>query len=92
MGQVDGLFLGLPAAKQQLNTGKLNILAITSPERSSIAPPNFELCLSLACWILNLSHGLDYLLLRKPPVRSVNQVHHSTCKNIKQSRIKSKII
>jgi tripartite-type tricarboxylate transporter receptor subunit TctC len=37
-GQVDASFVGLAAANQQVGSGKLSILAITSPMRSTIAP------------------------------------------------------
>jgi tripartite-type tricarboxylate transporter receptor subunit TctC len=37
-GQVDAMFIGLAAANQQVGSGKLSILAITSPTRSPIAP------------------------------------------------------
>lgn len=36
-GQVDASFVGLAAANQQVSSGKLSILAITSPIRSTIA-------------------------------------------------------
>jgi tripartite-type tricarboxylate transporter receptor subunit TctC len=37
-GQVETMFVGLAAANQQVGSGKLTILAITSPLRSVIAP------------------------------------------------------
>ena len=37
-GQVETMFIGLAAANQQVGSGKLSILAITSPIRSPIAP------------------------------------------------------
>lgn len=37
-GQIDAMYIGLAAANQQASSGKLSILAITSPVRSPIAP------------------------------------------------------
>lgn len=89
-GQIDAMFIGLAAANQQASSGKLSILAITSPVRSPIAP-------LIPTMVESGFPGVEFeswfgiFVPAGTPMGVIKAIHQALEKSLAQSDVRSKL-
>jgi tripartite-type tricarboxylate transporter receptor subunit TctC len=89
-GQVDAMFIGLAAANQQLGSGKLSILAITSPARSSIAPQIPTMAESGFSEV-EFESWFGFFAPAGTPANFIKTIHQALEKTLAQPELKAKL-
>lgn len=89
-GQVDAMFIGLAAANQQLGSGKLSILAITSPARSSIAPQIPTMAESGFSEV-EFESWFGFFAPAGTPANFIKAIHQALEKTLAQPELKAKL-
>ena len=89
-GQVDAMFFGLAAANQQLGSGKLSILAITSPARSSIAPQIPTMAESGFSEV-EFESWFGFFAPAGTPANFIKTIHQALEKTLAQPELKAKL-